>query len=249
MTKSQFQINRAIRIGLLVPAGNITFEPDFASVVPPSVTLHSHRLSTKKIYHGENMEAMDDINSSLPEAAKMLSKAKVQIMAYGFTTATFYKSINFAKRLENIIMEASGMQAVVPSLALLDALSHLGVRRISIVTPYPSWNNEVLMKFMSATHYEILSLVGDNRPLEEASKNYMWHQQPEEIIDYVVNNCHPHAESVLCPCTAWRIFEVVDKIEEQLGIPVVTANQATIWRVFRELHMETTSKVGTLMKS
>lgn len=244
-----FQMNRAIRIGLLVPAGNITFEPDFASIVPPNVTLHAHRLSFQKTYEGENTEAMDDINSGLPQAAAILSKAKVQIMTYGFTTATFYRGIDYARRLENLITGASGVQAVVPSLALLDALYHLGVRKISVVTPYPSWNNEVLKKFMKETNYEILSFVGDNRPLEEASKNYMWHQPPEEIIDYVVNNCHPNAEAMICPCTAWRIFEVVDEIEEQLGIPVVTANQATIWRVFRELRIEPATKVGMLMKS
>ncbi len=102
---------------------------------------------------------------------------------------------------------------------------------------------------MKETDYEILSFVGDKRPLEEASKNYMWHQPPEEIIDYVANNYHPDAECMLCPCTAWRTFEVVDKIEERLGIPVVTANQATIWKVFRELHIEPVAKVGTLMRS
>jgi maleate isomerase len=242
-------MNRAIRIGLLVPAGNITFEPDFASVVPSGVTLHAHRLRHKEASGGENSEFMNDINSGLPQAAAILSEANVGIMAYGFTTATFYKGIDYAKRLENLITEASGVRAVVPSLALLDALSHLAVTKISIVTPYPSWNNQVLKKFMEETVYEILSFVGDNRPLEEASRNYMWHQLPEEIIGYVTNNCHPDAECMLCPCTAWRTFEVVDKIEERLGIPVVTANQATIWKVFKELHIEPDTKVGTLMRS
>lgn len=242
-------MNRTIRIGLLVPAGNITFEPDFASVVPPGVTLHAHRLCHKKASHGENSEFMDDINSGLPQAAAILSEAKVRIMAYGFTTATFYKGIDYARGLENLITEASGVKAVVPSLALLDALSHLGVRKISVVTPYPSWNNEVLKKFMKETVYEILSFAGDNRPLEEASMNYMWHQPSEEIIGYVTSSCHPDAECMLCPCTAWRTFEVVDKIEERLGIPVVTANQAVIWKVFKELHIEPAAKVGTLMRS
>ncbi len=128
-------MNRAIRIGLLVPAGNITFEPDFASVVPLGVTLHAHRLRHKNASEGENSEFMDDINSGLPQAAAILSEAKVRIMAFGFTTATFYKGIHYARQLENLITKASRVKAVVPSLALLDALSHLGVRKISIVTP------------------------------------------------------------------------------------------------------------------
>ena len=240
---------RAIRIGLLVPAGNTTFEPDFASVLPSGATLHAHRISTQKTYAAESFEAMEDINSGLPEAAVILSKAKVQIIAYGFATATFFRGIDYARNLERLIAEASGAKAVVPSLALLDALAHLSAKRISVVTPYPAWNNQVLREFLGETQHKILSFVGDKRPLEEVSKRHLWHQPPEEITNYVTSNCHREADCLLCPCTAWRIFEVVEQIEERLGIPVITANQATIWKVFKEIRMQPSSKVGTLMRS
>jgi maleate isomerase len=151
--------------------------------------------------------------------------------------------------LERLIAEASGAKAVVPSLALLDALSHLRAKRISVVTPYPAWNNQVLRKFLGETHHEILSFVGDQRPVEEAAKHYLWHQLPEEITEYVISNCHPEADCLLCPCTACRIFEVVKQIEGRLGIPVITANQATIWKVCKEIGMKPSSAVGTLMRS
>jgi maleate isomerase len=242
-------MSRDVRIGLLVPAANITFEPDFASAMPAGATLHTHRLDFQRPHKGENTETVDEMNAGLPQAARMLARARVQIMAYGFTAATFYRGIAHAKHLEQQITEASGAKAVVPSLAMLAALAHLGIKRISIVTPYPAWNNQVLKSFMAETDCEVLSFAGDERPLSEASKSYLWHQPPEQSMPYVIKNRHPDAEAMFCPCTAWRIFEVVDRLEEALGIPVITANQATLWRVCRDLGLEPSARVGLLMRS
>lgn len=241
-------MNRAIRIGLLVPAGNITFEPDFASMLPAGVTLHAHRLDFQNPQKGENNETVDKMNAGVPEAARMLARARVRSIAYGFTAASFYRGMAHARNLEEQLAAASGGRGVVPSLAMLDALAHLRVKRISVVTPYPAWNNEVLKTFLAETDYEVVSFAGDERPAAEAAKGYLWHQPPKQIVPYVVEHRHPRAEAMFCPCTARRIFEVVDRIEEKLGIPVVTANQATIWRVLRELGLAPASKVGVLMR-
>ena len=44
---------------------------------------------------------------------------------------------------------------------------------------------------------------------------------------------------LLCSCTDWRSLELVERLEQRLGIPVVSANQATIWLVARELEIDT----------
>ena len=49
---------------------------------------------------------------------------------------------------------------------------------------------------------------------------------------------HPEADALLCSCTAWRSLEAADRIEQQLGKPVITSNQATIWAAFRAIGLE-----------
>jgi maleate isomerase len=223
------------RIGLLVPAGNTTFEPDFASMAPAGVTLHAHRIYSKERYPIECQEGFDAVNAGLPEFTQVLARANPAVIAYGITTGSFYRGLAYAEELQWIIEANSEAKAVVPSLALLEALNALKARAIAVVTPYPRWNNEVLGRFLEETPFRVVSLAGDERPVETARTSWLWHQQPAQIVEFARQRCPPDADVLVCPCTAWRSFEVVNELEQVLGKPVVTANQATIWQTFRLL--------------
>ena len=40
----------------------------------------------------------------------------------------------------------------------------------------------------------------------------------------------PDADGVLIPCTAFPTVDILEALEEDLGKPVVSANQATMWK-------------------
>jgi maleate isomerase len=221
------------RIGLLVPAGNTTFEPDFASLVPPAVTLHATRLYSREVHALESQASFDAVNAGLPEFTRVLARARPAVIAYGITTGSFYRGLAYAEELQRIIETHGNAPAVLPSLAMLEALQALGARSVSVLTPYPQWNNTVLQRFLDQTSFRVLNLVGDERPLEVAQQDWMWNQEPSAIVEVARKHCHPEADVLLCPCTAWRSLEVVNEIEEAVGKPVVTANQATIWKTLR----------------
>ncbi len=238
------------RIGLIVPASNTTFEPDFASVSPSDVTFHAHRVYGSGKHKVECEEFIDEVNTGVKEASHVLSMAKPQAIVYGFTTATFYRGINHAREMVQTIQDISGAIGIVPSLAIIEALAFFKANKISIATPYPAWNNHVLLEFFRETNIEVLKLDGDSRPAEKAIQSPMWDQQPEDILEFTVNSCHFKADVLLLPCTAWRSFEVIEQIENKVGIPVVTANQATIWKTFRELGIKyVINNHGALLKS
>ena len=241
---------KRVGIGLIVPARNTTFEPDFASITPNGVTLHAHRVYGSGKHKVECEEAIDEVNTGVKEASRVLSMANPKAIAYGFTTATFYRGAEHAREMVRTIEENSGAIGIVPSLAIIEALAFFKAKKISIATPYPEWNNQVLLEFFRETDIEVLKLDGDSRPAEKAIQSPMWDQKPETILEFTVNSCHSKADVLLLPCTAWRSFEVVEQIEYKLGIPVVTANQATIWKTFRELGIKyVIDNHGTLLKS
>jgi maleate isomerase len=227
-----------MRIGLLVPAGNTTFEPDFASAFCSKISLHSHRVIAKGSHKYENFESMDDINEEAIKEIEKLARAKVHFGAYGFTTATFYRGRVFAEQLEKRLAQMLKAPVVIPSLAILEALTVLKAKKISIVTPYPEWNNQTFKTFLANEPYEIVAFQGDERPTEVARKNYLWHQSPAEAANFIKEASHKDADTIVLPCTAWRTFEVIEELERDLDIPVVTANQATIWNLARMSSIE-----------
>lgn len=230
--------NRQFRLGLLVPAGNTTFEPDFHSAFSSQVSIHAHRVIAKHPHAYESDESMDDINEEAVKEVEKLARARVHFGAYGFTTATFYRGRVFAQQLEQRLSQVLGVTVVVPALALLEALAYLKVKKISVVTPYPEWNNQTLKTFLGEAPFEIVGFKGDERSKEVAKNNYLWHQSPDQAAAFIKQASHKGADAIVLPCTAWRTFEVIEELEADLNIPVVTANQATIWSLARRASIE-----------
>ena len=220
-------------MGLMVPATNTTFEADFALVVAKEVTLHSHRLWMSGDVESEDF--IDKVNEEVEEAAKYLAMAKVEVIAYGFTTGSFYRGIAYSKQLEERIQKAAGVPGVTPATAIVEALHYFEAKKISVATPYPEWNNAMLLRYLDEAGFDVLNLEGDPRPASIAIREPMWDQEPESIVDFASKVCLLEADVLLCPCTAWRALEVVEELEQRLGIPVVTANQTAIWATFRKL--------------
>jgi len=221
------------RVGLMVPATNATFEADFALVVPKEITLHSHRLWMSGGVESEDF--VDKVNEGIEEAAKYLAMAKVEVIAYGFTTGSFYRGIAYSKQLEERIQKAAAVPGVTPATAIVEALHYFEAKKLSVATPYPEWNNAMLLRYLDEAGFDVLNLEGDPRPASIAIREPMWDQEPESIVDFASKVCLPEADVLLCPCTAWRALEVVEELEQRLGIPVVTANQTAIWATFRKL--------------
>jgi maleate cis-trans isomerase len=216
-----------------VPASNTTFETNFALVAPRGVTFHSHRLWIHTGIEGE--EAIDSTNESVEQAARYLASARVSLIAYGFATGSFYRGIDHDRELTRRISHASGLPAITAATAILEALRFLRVETISVATPYPEWNNDRLLTYLTAAGLRVLNLQGDPRPTNAAIDQPLWDQEPEEVLAFASRACRPETEALLCACTAWRSLEVADALEQGLGVPVVTANQAAIWASFRRI--------------
>jgi maleate isomerase len=183
----------------------------------------------------EGEDFIDKVNEGIEAAAKYLALAKVEVIAYGFTTGSFYRGRTYSKQLEERIQKAAGVPGVTPATAIVEALHHFGAKKLSVATPYPEWNNAMLLRYLDEAGFAVLNLEGDPRPASVAIREPMWDQVPESIVEFAAKVCLPEADALLCPCTAWRVLEVVEELEQRLGIPVVTANQTAIWATFRKL--------------
>ncbi len=226
------------KIGLLVPPGNGTFENDYSDAFHQIARIHTNRVAPAQDHEYEDQDSMDDINRGLERSMEVLSKVQPAIMNYGFTTATFYQGIDAAKSMQNTLSNKFQLPVIFPSLAIVQALEALDVDEISILTPYTEWNNQMLWSFFEGSKYKVRQIKGDSRPKELAKETYLWHQEPSEIIDFILTNAENTSDTVVLPCTAWRTFELVDQLEDRLNKTIVTANQACIWRTSKVLGVE-----------
>ncbi|SAI73121.1 decarboxylase [Bordetella ansorpii] len=219
------------RIGALVPAGNVVFEPDLWRSLIRHATIHSHRVATRHAYPAECAESMIEANVAAENGAALLRRIRPDVLTYGFTTASFFEQRAGAMQLLERLEAQAGCPVVLPSLAIIDRLTELSAWRLSVVTPYPSWNNDVLRAFFEDAGFKVAHLVGDSRPAPQSPP--LWSQTPREVFEHVMRHADRRADAVVLPCTAWRTLDAVPLLLGHLGLPVITANQATILSIMR----------------
>src|SRR6267143_5324529 len=131
-------MTKRVLLGMLTPSSNTILEPISQAMVAglPEVSVHFSRFKVTEIALSETaLRQFDD--SEILRAAELLAHAKVEIIAWNGTSASwlgFERDERFCER----ITEATAIRACTTVLAYRDLFRRLGITRIGLVTPYRS---------------------------------------------------------------------------------------------------------------
>ncbi|MFG1270738.1 Asp/Glu racemase [Xanthobacter sp. DSM 14520] len=210
-----------------MPSTNTTVEGDFQTFAPDGVTFHAQRMW---IPDGDmTPDFLDKMNEDLAGNLKLLLSARVDAVVYACTSGSFYRGRGWDDEVKQKIEDMSGLPATTTSLAVVDALHHVGAQRISVVTPYPAWTNSKLKDYFSGFGFDILNVEGDPSARIGGHVAVNDHD-PSAIAEFARTRHAPEADALFCSCTAWRSFEAVRPLEVSLGKPVITSNQSALWK-------------------
>ena len=215
------------RIGVLVPFTNVNMESDLAMMRPEGVSFHFTRMG------GYDVDAVPDASqmaglgeAPLDEPLALLNGARPDLVMYGCTSATLAHGTAFDRDLTDRINRLSGARTVTAAGALVYSLGALGVKSIGFATPYTADINEAAIQFLTNSGFEAVSTAG----VDEDLGNYGQAEiTPDEVFDMGVRADSDAAEAIVLSCTEMRSVEVISQLEDTLGKPVVTSNQAMMY--------------------
>lgn len=235
-----------IRLGLLVPACNVTVEPEMYKMAPQGVTLHSERLFISRQIPAP-LEGLEQLAQDVPRAAQMLAviEPKLKVIAFGCNSGSFYKGIEFENDLVRSIEAASGVPSISPSGAAIQALKELGLNKLCMISPYTDWQHERGREFLVSNGFEVVASKGLGVPIMEHDE-----LPPEAARDLAIATCRSvDCDGVYSCCTAFRTIEILEEVERELGKPMVSANQATMWLMLKRVGVKgPISGFGALLK-
>ncbi|WP_461866491.1 maleate cis-trans isomerase family protein [Thermococcus sp.] len=227
------------RIGLIVPSSNTTMEMELHSALPEGVSLHTSRMPLRNV----NEEELVKMSALAVESARLLRDANVDIILYGCTSGSFIGGKDFEKELEGKIEDAVNIPVVTTSTAVIESLKILDARDILVITPYTDEINLREKDFLEVNDFEVLDIRGLG--IEENTK--IGRLEPYEAYRLAKATFIDEADAIFISCTNFRTFEIIEMLEDDLGIPVVTSNQASLWLTLRELDiMEKIPGLGRL---
>ena len=219
------------RVGVVTLSTDFTIEQDFRRIcnnIP--IDIFVNRIPFENPLTHENYLKMVD---HLPKIVEdILPGQKLDTVAYGCTSGTI--AIGEEKITSEIHKSKPGTYVTTPITAALRAFEKLNINKIAILTPYPKLVNQTVYDYLQDRRIEINSFSGFNLEYDSDIAKV----DPQHLIKTIKNINYSDVDAVFVSCTALRIVEVLQEIEDLIKKPIISSNQAIIWDSIRSTKIQ-----------
>lgn len=217
------------RIGLIVPSSNTTMETELPELFrrrDETFTWHSARARMAHV----TPEELDRMVQASDVSAQSLADAPVEVIAYACLVAVMARGPGAHRdvqaRLEAALQGSPRQPPIVTSAgALVDGLHAIGAKRVAMITPYMRPLAEKVADYVRGEGVEVAELVA----LEVSDNVEVGCIPSDTLVEHARKVCARDDIDalVLSACVQMPSLAVVKLVEDEVGIPVVTAATAT----------------------
>jgi len=241
------------RIGLIVPSSNTTMETELpelfrrqSEATGHRYTFHSARATLKSVTREELLAMV----AKAADCATAVSDADVDVIAYACLVAVMAQGPGAHLDSESVIAKAAsdnGHPAAVASSAgaLVRTLQGLGAARVAMVAPYMKPLTQMVSDYIEGSGITVV----DSASLEVADNLAVGCLDPGALPAIARDLQREGADAiVLSACVQMPSLPAVQAVEDELGLPVVTAATATTYEVLKALgHTPAITGAGRLL--
>jgi maleate isomerase len=216
------------RIGLLVPDALIPTEPWFYRLAPRGVTFLTTRMDFGKTATAETIVKLKE---TALRGAKELANAEVDIIGYCCTSGSFIGGKGYDQAIIEEIQNVTGIPTTTTTTACVEALKVLNFRSLVLVTPYVQAVDEIEKEFLEQHDFNVIGTGGKNleNVMEMAKlRAGEWYRLARDTY-----NKHPDADGIFISCMTVKPMDIIQPLENDTKRPVITADQATLWKLLR----------------
>ncbi|MGH8730016.1 MAG: maleate cis-trans isomerase family protein [Burkholderiales bacterium] len=226
------------RLGVIVPHAAIGTESELAAMAPEGVSIHATRVPLGVMRAGGVMDpaiALEPVRAfadppGVDDAAELLAAAPLHAIGFGFTSSSYARGAADDEILrQRLQARTRGIPVAITSVSAALGLRAVDANRIALVDP-PWFSPELTalgVEYFQNQGFDIVhaaaaALPGDQRAIH-----------PGQLFEWVRGHVPSEAEAVYIGGNGLRAVGVIQALEEELQIPVLTANQALLWHLFR----------------
>ncbi len=215
------------RLGVVVPSVNTVVEPWFSAASPPGVSVHASRMLVANALTPEAIMRMDRDEGM--HAVRQLASCRPHAIAYCCTASSILQGLEYDRHLQHELKRVAGVPATTATQSILEALRVLGVKRVAAASPYTEEIDRAEHVFFDAAGIEVLSsaCLGIKDGFELAAPTL------RDIHELALRAWKPEAEALLITCLNLWSQGAIERLEFEIGVPVIPSTQATFWRLLR----------------
>ncbi|AWW39419.1 MULTISPECIES: maleate cis-trans isomerase family protein [Streptomyces] len=152
-----------------------------------------------------------------------------EAVVWACTSGSFVLGWQGAHEQVRALARSAGTPASSTSFAFVHAVQEIGARRVAVGATYPDDVASLFAEFLRAGGTEVTGVRSSG--IITAAEVGTW--QEAELFALARAADDPDADAVLLPDTALHTAAYLPQLEKDLGKPVLTANQVTVWEALR----------------
>lgn len=236
-----------MHLGILVIHNDPVPELEMRLAAPPEVSIHAARFesptSTGTEYTGRPAAVML-AEPDVGRGVRQLGQIGLDGICLCFGSASFFGGPEFDREFTAKATEIAGGTPVhTAGQALVAAMRSAGVRRPLVVMPpwFTQPTYDAAGSYLAAHGIDVAGLLYfDLGPEWSRVLKYQifdrggrWQVLPDRVREQVSSAFPAGADGVLIPGSGIRAAEAVEPLEKDLGVPVITSNQACLRYLLR----------------
>ncbi len=212
-------------LGLIVLQVDETIEQDFRRLFPdPAVAIHVSRIPSGAELTPDTIATM---TSELPRAAGLLPPAAA-FDAIGYACTSGATLIGPDRVAALVASHATTRRVTDPLTASIAALKALDVASLAIVSPYIETVAEPIRAAFRQAGFDVPATVSFGEEVEARVARI----DPVSVRDAALEvGRSGGVQAVFLSCTNLRTLDIINDVENRLGLPVISSNQALAWHM------------------
>lgn len=214
-------------IGLIEPTGGPMLQAEVRSAAPEGVSFVGSRMYIETV----DLKGVEGMVQHVERCGRDIAIMKADCAVLCGTPAGFFRGHAGNREVTERLRGASGLPCMTQISAVVEGLRRLNCHRLVVPTAYLDELNERLRDFLEEAGFEVLAVKG-------LQQRYNWdiYRFPPSTAYRLAKDLAKGvrgADGMFISCGGLRTFDVIATLERDLGVPVVTSNQAALWAGLR----------------
>ena len=216
------------KIAFMLPSSCLAFEQEFLKVTDSLDGVIG--IPARLLLGYTDADSLTGMNEGIDLAARQLATTSPDVAIYMCTSGSFKDGQDGNQAIKDRLAElVPAAKTMTTSEAIVRGIEAFGMRRVVMTTPYDEDLTNREVEFLA---YHGVTVTGfDFRDIED---NLDRGDLPAtEWLKYAKALDYSEVDGFFLSCGNVRTLDILDTLEAESGLPVVSSTQATIWMALR----------------
>lgn len=222
---------RQATVGCIKPTRHSGSHADLVRLLPEGIHTVARRLN---IRHGTIRE-FEAVMDAYEDEVCALAAEGVDLLHPEGTPPFMLKGLSGEREIVARWETMYGIPVFTSAMSQAEAMRALGIKRF-VGVGYDFEDTTIVRRYFEDSGFKVLAL---DRP-----KDIPWEEidnlTSDRVFDLIADlaSAHPQAEGIYIQGSKWRVLDIVERLEVELGRPVIHPVSARCWAMQKRLGIE-----------